>query len=332
MNVNNLSYLDNLRLNQGADRLKNEFADLAAKHRAVAIRHINNDKLLFPTLYILMPVITAYDLYDQMIPRNNIAIRICANKSRNFALAFRLGRLRPRGSENNRAAYKWMFDTGLHWEGEPDIREGFDAAIDAASALLICVHKDTSILPAVCDLVFRRYNKELLIHDLVWGFFQSYDPVSLLLIAKYLLSDDVKDIELACRLLHLSIPETGVINNGQPLYERYLAWFNENNPYLHFTGEHFQQTSEPNPLHLDHEAKYLAKRLAPKDGHPLDPVTPDETACLIRFRKASHEDQELLSSYSAKLHRRNKGLWQEWIGGDVSEQVETAMAEMQVIL
>ncbi len=331
--MNNLSYLDNLRLNQGADRLKNEFADLAAKRRAVALRHINNDKLQFPTLYILMPEITAFDLYDQMIQRNNIAIRICANKSRDFALAFRLERMLPRGSENNRSVYKWMFDTGLYWEAEPGMREGFDAAIDAAVALLIAVHKDTSILPAVCDLVFRRYRSELLIHDLAWGFFQSYDPVSLLLIAKYLLSDDAKNIELACRLLHLTMPETGgSANCGQRLYEQYLAWFNENNPYLCFTEEHFQQTSEPNPLRLDHEAKYLAKHIAPKDGQPLEPVTPDETTCLIRFRKASPQDQELLSSYSAKLHRRNKGLWQEWIGSGISDQVETAMAEMQEVL
>ncbi len=331
MNQNNSNYLENLRIRQGADSLRRKFIDLAARHRQKAIRYLNHDKLRFPTLYLLMPDIQTFNLYDELIPRNNTAIQIWAKKSRDFALAFRLERLLPQDNETNRAALKWMFDTGLYWDGPSNFSENFNAAIDTAAAMLIATHKDMTVLPAVCELIFWRHRQGLLIHDLVWGFFQSYEPDSMMMIAKYLNTGDAKDVELACRLLHIDIPDSVdafTAHNHKNLFEQYKSWFYENNPYLRFTGEHFLQTSEPNPLYLDNEAKYLGKRISPKDGLPLENVTPDETACLIQFRKASENDQEILSSYSARLHNRDFRLWKEWIMSNISEQVSTAIAEL----
>ncbi len=329
MNQNHTSRLDYLRQNQGMYRLRAVFRDLAAQNRRKAVRYLNDDMLGFPTLYILLPDIEALDLYEELSARNIAAIELCAKKSGNPGLSLRLKGLLPHDGDAVRKALSWMFSTGLYWDGPDKLYDSFDAAMDVAAGLLVRTYGDTAVLPAVAELIFRRNRKGLFIHDLVWSFFQSCEPDALKLIAEYLLSADLRDVRLACRLLHLTLPEGAGAVRRRELYLRYLSWFGENKPYLRFTGECFQQTSEPNPLYVDTEARYLGKRISPRDGKPLEPLSREETECLARFRTVPEQEREILAAYSARIRGRDIRTWEEWLRGPVSEQVGKAKSEWQ---
>jgi len=324
---NRYSYLEQLRLSRGTHALRQVFHELAVQDREKAVGHLNNEHLGFPTLFLLMPEIEALDLFGDLSRRNNTALRLCAGKSDRFELCARLDQLLPRDDHAACRALRWVFDTGLHWDGPHALYDSFDAVMDAAAALLIKTYRDTSILPAVCELIFLRNRKGVLIHDLVWSLFQACDRDALDLIARRLLSSHPKDVLLACTLLHLPVPAGG--GARQKLYRRYRLWLSRNRPYLRFTGEFFQQTSQPNPVGVDLEAKYLAKPVSPRDGKPLAPLTGEESESLTLFRSASERDRETLATCSAALHARDLRAWRRWLGKPLPEQVDAARTEVQ---
>lgn len=331
MNTNSphrFNELETLRLGEDPLVLRRAFHGLALRHRQKAVQCLNDETLRFPTLFLLMPEIEALDLFGDLSRRNNTALRLCAGKSDRFELCARLDQLLPRDDHATCRALRWVFDTGLHWDGPHALYDSFDAVMDAAAALLIKTYRDTSILPAVCELIFLRNRKGVLIHDLVWSLFQACDRDALDLIARRLLSSHPKDVLLACTLLHLPVPAGGAAR--QRLYRRYQLWLSRNRPYLRFTGEFFQQTSQPNPVGVDLEAKYLAKPVSPRDGKPLAPLTGEESASLTLFRSASERDREILATCSAALHARDLRAWRRWLGTPLPEQVGAARAEMQV--
>ncbi|MCJ7691677.1 MAG: hypothetical protein MUO60_20530, partial [Clostridiaceae bacterium] len=80
---------------------------------------------------------------------------------------------------------------------------------------------------------------------------------SLMLIANYLYSDDPRDIKLACKLLD-SVPFIDITTSrdSKDKYMDFFYWLKENYPFLYFTGESFQRTSNPIPFKIDLDAKY----------------------------------------------------------------------------
>lgn len=323
MNRNALGCLDSLWLGHGAERLKHVFRGLAAKDKSRALMLVNEPSLLFPTLFILMPEIESMDLTG-LSPRNLEAARICALK------AGKLGNRPQKSGSAEFESLKWMLETGIDWDGPQEQYDAYDAVIDTCAALLIKKYKHTSILPQVCDLIFRRNRKELFIHDLVWSFFEAYDSDSLRLIARYLLSPDERDFELASKLLHLPASQDSY-GARQALYDNFIYWLSENSPFLLFTGQHFQQTSEPEPLAIDDEARYLGKRISPKSGKPLEPLTQDEVLTILNYRKVPNDERRLLSSFSAKIRGRDRRMWQQWLHGDLAQQVSVAKSEWEAV-
>lgn len=113
-------------------------------------------------------------------------------------------------------------------------------------SVLINTYRDKNILPLVVDLIFKRNRNEQYIHDLVWALFRSGDLQVLRLIAEYIKSSDPKDVELATKLLNIDEANMRAHNYDQErLYESYLNWLEENQPYLYFTQESFHYTSKP---------------------------------------------------------------------------------------
>ncbi|MPM54079.1 hypothetical protein SDC9_100852 [bioreactor metagenome] len=310
---------------EGVRRLREIFRKAALQGPQKAAQLVNDPALSFPQLFLLLPDLEELELLPELNIRNRVALLVLERKS---------GRPEPQASpdqpaptgEQERKALKWMLDTGLNWDGPAEGYDLFDASVDAAAARLLCVHHDKSALPAVCELVFRRNRKGLLIHDLVWSLFCSCELEAPRLVAAKLLSANTQDVELACNLLHLPMPEANA-DVRRRLHRQYIAWLEENKNYLHFTGENYQQTAEPTPLEVDTEARYLAKRIQPKSARPAEPLTDEEWELLERFRELPEEEQELLSAFSGRLQKKNPQTWGRWIRSELSRQLETAKAE-----
>jgi hypothetical protein len=196
---------------------------------------------------------------------------------------------------------------------------------DVTNMLLKKVHNDKTILPGVLNMIFVRNRKGLFIDDLIWAFFQARDPYSLMLIANYLGSQDVKDIKLACKLLDFvpSIDMT-VGKSTKKQYIDFFYWLKENYHFLYFTGEGFQSTSKPIPYIVILNAKYLCKRVSLHTGKPLVPLSTSENNLLSDFNNLDEDNKLLLSTFSIRFRYRNIYLWKSWINHSITDQISIA--------
>lgn len=328
-NRQSLSVLDQIRMRLGAMRLRQTFYGLGQSNRPKATLYLNDDKLQFPSLYILMPEIEALDLYRDLNQRNITALNTCARILDDEALGERVTPFATQDNDTGRQSLQWMFKTGAMWQGR-EKNAAYDAIIDGVVAVLTKIHKDKTVLPEVSELIFKRNRQGFFIHDLVWAFFQAFDPEALKLVAKYLLSANAKDVELSCKLLHLPIPqEAGRGEEKRKMYEDYLAWLQENAPFLYFTREYFHLTSDPNPVEVDLGAKYVCKKISPQNKKPLEPLNEEEQRSIQVFKKISPEEQKVLSDYSYKIHQEDPSLWHQWLRKQLSEQIKTAAADTE---
>ena len=322
MNDNRFSALSRMLTAAGPDRLRKNFKELASTNRREAIRLLEDEKLTFPPLFTVMPVIHAFGLTAALSPRNRTSMHICARK---------LGRYGPLAAQTEtaddltlRETLSWMFGTGRSYEAAGADRDEYEAVIDYTAALLIIDFEDTSILPEVADLIFRRHKSGRLINDLAWSFYQTLDADVLSQVAGKLLSRDARELTLSCKMLGLEAPRAANEQEARNLYGDYVAWLDDNKPYLYATGEHFQQTSRPKPLDVDLEAKYLGKELSPRYRAPTEPLTEREVACLHEYRGYPPEERDMLTEYSHRLRRADARAWDDWMSRQVAEQVIAA--------
>jgi hypothetical protein len=118
--------------------------------------------------------------------------------------------------------------------------------MDAAVSVLVNIYIDNSVLPAAADMIFKRNRQGHYTHDLIWAFFRSSTPDALKLTAERICSSDQQDIDLACHLLNFESSYLSLnTEDRQKQYQTYLQWLNENAPFLYFTGESFQYSSNP---------------------------------------------------------------------------------------
>lgn len=318
----NISFLDKLRLEHGNDYLKSTFLEVGKQQKEKAGYLMNDKRLSFSCLFILLPEINSLNLYDVLNTRNNTAIKICGKAIKDTRLASQVEGLAIKSHEDTYQVLKWILETGAKDDGFDD---DFDEVLDVTSAILIKKYNDKTTLPIVVDMVFKRNRKGYLIHDLVWALFQSHDPEVLKLIARYLRSTDKKDRELAYKLLNAENISDDIKNlDNRNLYQAYLLWFKENYPYLYFTDESFQLTSTPTPCRVDLENKYLCKPISPYKRKPLPKVTELERKHLEYFKELDYSEKVLLSKISNEMHNRNIRLWKKWIQSPVTQQIEYA--------
>lgn len=219
---------------------------------------------------------------------------------------------------------KGMFERGLAQQG---LSNENDEYLDATAVLLIKFHKDKTILPIIVDMIFFRNREGLFTYDLIWAFFQARDPYSLMLIANYLRSENVYDVELACKLLDF-IPsiDMSMVKGSKKQYIGFFNWLEENYPFLYFTGESFQRTSKPKPYIVALNAKYLCRRVSLYTGEPFTPYTEKENNLLDYFNNLDNETKLLLSRFSLRTHYENIYLWKSWINNSITQQISTAEA------
>lgn len=226
----NLSVFDEIRLTYGIDNLKKFFLNLVKTDREKVIHLINDDRLHFYSLFELQPEIRANKLYEDLIPRYKNALNIIdiisAVKSIPGDQGYHLygNKLKSTRTQKSAIDYrqmshsslKWMLETGFMDNGRND---RFDAILDSTAALLIKSFNDKSVLPLIAEMIFDRHRKGLFYYDLVWAFFEACEPCSLTLAANRLCSRNLRDVDLARRLLNF-IPyiSTGETSKNIPGY------------------------------------------------------------------------------------------------------------------
>ncbi len=320
-----VSYLDAYKSSHDIDQLKKTFYSLGEKDRKRAAAQLNDPNLTFPTFYTLLPEIDTLDLYPLLNLRNTTACKVCSKALRNEVLAEHLNTASQATNEQNYHVLKWMFNTGWREDG---FSNQFDQVLDVTTALLIKKYKDQSILPTVVNEIFERNRKGYYIHDLVWCFYETRNPYALKLAARYLRSNNPEDVKLASELLHYTSEEEEEIHgNPERKYESYLNWFQENQPYLYFTGENLQCSSEPRAFKVDLDAKYLSKkRLSASQKKPYS-LTKFEQEKLEQFHQTKDSDRKLLAKYSKQIYSKNPQQWKEWMHADINQQVKYAKGQ-----
>ncbi len=321
-NLHTADSYDRIMLGNRIRQFKSHFQEMLQNNTQQAIHYMNHENLHFPSLFVLESDIKNSELSSHLSPRNQQALEITREiTSGEFA---NLHRLSSDTRDTTYPVLKWMLETGYRNDG---LNNQYDLVMESVSALLVKVYRDTTVLPAMAEMIFSRHRKGLYIHDLVWAFFECRLPSSLGLIANYLNSIDRKDVLLAQKLLSF-IPEISASRPSTPSaqYTHFLQWMQENGSFLRYTGESLQQTPSPLPYVVSLEAKYLCKAIAPATGKPLNPFTPEESKLLEPFQALPQDLRVLLSSYSYLLYRQNGYQWRTWIFSPVSEQIRSARA------
>ncbi len=312
--------LDWVRRSRGTDACKKYFRQVAMTDSQKVILLLNDDRLLFPTLFVLQPLIYGWNLADALSERNRIAFHICdritEGKNTEEVPHF------PRSMEGEKAhqTLLWMFQTGAPEDG---LSNEFDEVLDIIASAIIRTYQDESILPTVARLIFQRNRRGSFYHDLVWAFYRTKDVFSLKYIAEYLNSNYRKDVELAHTLLHFN-RDTAPNSRRTNEYAQYLSWLKENSPFLSFTDEGFQFSNSPNPCNLSLEAKYLNKQVPVRRRQADIPYTEEELERLKDFKEAQQEERASLANYSHSLYGRNPSDWNQWIHYPVSKQLNIA--------
>lgn len=314
--------LESIRARYGNERMKSYFTTIAARSRQQAVALVNDRELMFYTLYQLLPEIEAQGLASQLNMRNLTAIRLSAKALNNQQLLNSLPGVPETDEETHHGVLKWILKTGAADDGAEN---SFDRVLDSAAALLSNRYKDAKMLPVMADIIFRRNQKGLLIHDISWAYFASRDPVTLRLAAGYLRSSDEKDYLLACHLLSLqpTIPEERPTAQQQQ-YTDYMNWLNENYEYLYYSCESFQFTGEPRPFLINPAAKYLGKPISPVSNAPLTPFTDEENLLLAKTEVLTQEQLVMLADYSSWLRKQNVSRWKAFLSLTAEEQLTIA--------
>lgn len=322
-NLNTTNSLDRIRINEGIDSLIAYFHKLVENNTDEAIALINDENLHFASFFVLRFKISEHNLIEGLVLRNKVALEFI-----NEILDGKKGIsiMKHISSDYAQIAYsvlKWVFETGFFDDG---LSNEFDEVLDLTAILLTRLYRDQKILPIIADMIFNRNRKNLYVHDLVWAFFESKDPYSLVMIANRLLSSEEKDVDLACKLLSF-VPGVDDNNlNKQKKYTSFLNWIEENSLFLYFTGQSLQQTNKPAPYVVTLEAKYLCKFISIDTGKPLKPLTDKEKQLLNEFNKLDLNTKIFLSSFSSIMHHKDENWWNTWISYPISNQIETAKA------
>lgn len=314
--------LDKEKLEKGADGLKAFFIELGKKDYKEAISLVNEESMHFSSLYILKPEIEKLNLYDYLNLRNKIAIAIIdevllGNKS--------MPLMKCSSSEYIQtvcSALKWILISGSIDDG---LEDDYDKILDASAALLVKVYGDRTVLKAMSDLIFERNRRGRFNNELIWAFFESRYPHSLIFIAAHLLSEEPEDVRLAQKLLNfIPVIDTKRAADYERQHSIALNWLEKNYQYLHFTGESFQQSISPKPYRVILDAKYLCKAVSIDTGRTIEPLTEYELNLLKKFNKLGINIKKMLSNYSHMIHNYDIHRWNTWIYRPITEQVEIA--------
>ncbi|MDF2545359.1 MAG: hypothetical protein K0R93_257 [Anaerosolibacter sp.] len=318
-----------LRQTRSHDELNNietAFRALIETDLEKALYLINHETLPFTSLFWLRHDIEKHGVFDQLSLRNRTALSIV-----NEILLGKRDTLSMPCSycdyiQTVHSVLKWILETGSIDDG---LSNDYDQVLDITAVLLIKIYRDKTILSTISDMIFKRYTKGHFINDLVWAFFQSHDPNSLIFIADHLKSEEPKEIELARKLLRFC-PSIDDHSKTLEEYTAFTDWLKENSSFLSFTGESFQQSTNPMPYVVILEAKYLYKTVDLLTGRSFEAFTENESLLLDEYKELDNDTKILLANFSYRLHQRDLSSWKTWIDYPIEKQLSIAKSNREV--
>lgn len=319
IDIHNTSYLDTMRQNKGANKLKQMFRQLILHDKNKASYLINDNHLRFGTFYILWPLLDHYRPLLKLSTRNVTALKIMeAIVEKNSA---GLRQLQKKDKQLTQSTLAWMLGTGFIDDG---LNKQYDEIIDSAGIILVKDYQNIELISPMIEIVFQRNKKGTYYYDLLWCLFETRNPQVLLLIARYLDSSNPEDRALAQKLLWF-VPEDNYnrAQNTVKDFSSVINWLRNNAPFLEYTGESFQQKGNPAPFLVSLTNKYLCK---PVSAERSD--TPYEQQLLKNFNCLDTGTQEILANYSFMLYTQNRNWWNHWITLPVPEQARLAKAAL----
>lgn len=310
--MNSMAFLESIRRQYGNEQMRNGFYNLFKKDAHNTMRMLNDDRLVYPWLYILRPEIKVLTLDSYLSNRNRLSLEITrgltAQKKPVYA-----------SKPDHFPVLQWMLKTGYP---ESDLGEAYDRIMDFTALLLVKEHHDKSCLRPLEQILFSRHRKGLHTYDAEWAFFESRDPECLVMVADRLRSAVPKDVELARRLLGFipCIKE----NTADPVkqYHCVMGWINDNRPYLRYTGESSLKGWNPRRFEVLPELKYLQKPLTAENALPS--LSSGEQSKIGGFKGLKTDAQILLSDHSQRLRRSSEAQWKAWMQLSLAEQIESA--------
>lgn len=323
-NSGGIGFLDNIRLSNGVDSLKNYYHDLLMNNNEKAAELINDENLHYCSLYVLQPELETFDLKERLNDRIRAALRI----TRDIAArdSEDMDTLTKGQNIHTLSVLKWILGSGYADDG---LSGGYEAVMEQTAILLSRIYRDTELLAEIEEMIFSRNRKGLFVHYLIWAFFEARSPYSLSLLANRLCSQERSDIDLAKRLLSF-IPAIAADSGaeGITLYMAAAGWIQENQPFLYYTGESLHQTGNPHHYDISREAKYLCSPVSAEDGSFLRAAADNERSLARTFNELDNDSKNLLSDCSYLLYRRNVHQWNTWMQLPVEGQIRLAAAVM----
>lgn len=325
-NPGGIGFLDNIRLNNGIDCLKNHFHGLLMNNGEGAAELLNDENLQYCSLYSLQPELEAFAFENRLNERNRTALRITRDiVSKNTEDLHLLTQGR---NDHMLSVLKWILGTGYPDDG---LSDEYDTVMEHAAIQLSRTYRDSSLLNEIAEMIFSRNKNESLTHYLIWAFFEARSTYSLNFIANRLCSEEKCDRDLARKLLAFIPGVCGcpdAVSDRAVLYRTASNWLHENQPFIFYTGENLHEAV--NPMHCDISltAKYMGRPVSAENGSLLRPADSRETGLADQFSQLDMKDQKLLSDCSYLLYRRNVHQWNTWIRLPMNEQKRLAAVLM----
>ncbi len=229
--------LEQIRETNGSDACISAFDHVQRNDKQKALELLNDLKMTFSTLYVLLPKII--DLWAHLSTRNATAVKIIDEVAEGV-----LGRHIDLAviSVEIYETLLWMLQTGHRAHALDNL---FHKVMDIVCAVLLDTYEEKRVLPLVCDLIFARKEKGQCVHDLIWSFFRTKDPETLRLVAGRLESENADTDAFARRLLNMKDGDGGGDTDIPTDRAGFLQWLEKNEPFLFFTGLGYQYASRP---------------------------------------------------------------------------------------
>jgi len=313
--------INNIKIAEGTEKYKFKIKQLLLSEKELALEYINSTHLTFPRLFDLIPLIDEENLYQELSIRNITALKLCTRILKNKVLSAKLYFLSAENSETNYPVLLWIVNSGVEDDGMDD---DFDQIVDGACAMLISLYNEKGILEKIIDLIYRRNEKGNFTHDLIWALFSSENTDVLKMISEHLGSENENEVLLSKKLLSNNSPSG--LDNSLDDSEKTALWLDDNQPYVYFTGQSFNASSNPSHYLIDLAGKYLRKPRNNADTVQASssPLTETQRNRLLEFEQISEEQQFILAEYASTLYHSSEEKWREWMRFPVQKQLEIA--------